>query len=94
MFTLTSENITHLIQQIFLLCVVCGFVGAVIWDFIKGVCIWGVVAVGEVIDRKGRIKRSRQRAASLRAFGERAVKVADRMEAREDARSPSAPAHG
>lgn len=94
MVTLTPENITHLIQQLLVLCVICGFVGAVLWDFIKGACVWGVVAFGEAIDRKGRIKRSRQRAASLRTFGERAVKVADRMDAREDARTVPPAVHG
>lgn len=82
MFTLTPEMFGYLLERLWLMAMVSGLVGAVLWDLIQLGLIGLVSFIGELIDRKGRIKRSRQRAASLRRAGERFVRVADRMDAR------------
>lgn len=92
MFTLTPEMFGHLLDRLWLMAMVAGLVGAVLWDLIQLGCIGLVSFIGELIDRKGRIKRSRERAVSLRRAGERFVKVADRMDAR--AAKPAGDGHG
>ncbi|GGH63280.1 hypothetical protein GCM10010975_28910 [Comamonas phosphati] len=94
MFTLTPEMFSYLLERLWLMAMVSGLVGAVLWDLIQLGCIGLVSFIGELIDRKGRIKRSRERAASLRCAGERFVRVADRMDARAVVKPADEAGHG
>nr|WP_314352001.1 hypothetical protein [Comamonas thiooxydans] len=90
MVTLTAEQFDHAINTIAWLCTVMGMVGALVMQLLQTVFIGICTKVIYFIDRKHRIDMSRKRAERYRQLGRRFVSVAERMDAREDARTPVA----
>ena len=90
MVTLTAEQFDHAINTIAWLCIVMGMVGALVMQLLQTVFIGICTKVIYFIDRKHRIDMSRKRAERYRQLGQRFVSVAERMDAREDARTPVA----
>lgn len=86
MVTLTAEQFDHAISVITLLCFVSGIVGALALNMFLGLVQHAMAGVIYLIDRRARIDMSRKRAQSLRRVGERFVRVADRMDARQEGR--------
>ena len=90
MVTLTPEQFDHAINTIAWLCIVMGMVGALVMQLLQTVFMGICTKVIYFIDRKHRIDMSRKRAERFRRIGQRFVSVAERMDAREDARAPEA----
>ena len=87
MVTLTPEQFDHAIRVITALCLVMGLLGALLMQVLQSVVTGLCTKVIYLIDRKHRIDMSSKRAERFRSIGQRLVSVAERMDAREDARA-------